>query len=200
MRLKPNILAAIGNTPLVKLNRVVPEGAAEVWVKCEYLNPAGSIKDRMAKYIIEQAEKKGILKPGGLIVENTSGNTGQGLAMAAAIKGYRCIFTMPDKMSKEKQEFAKAYGAEVIITPTDVPGDSPEHYVNVAKKIAEDTPGAFYVDQYHSQWNIEAHYHLTGKEIFEDTDGGSSMRSSAAPARAARSQASAAISKSMRCT
>jgi cystathionine beta-synthase len=145
MRLKPNILAAIGNTPLVKLNRVVPEGAAEVWVKCEFLNPAGSIKDRMANYIIEQAEKKGILKPGGLIVENTSGNTGQGLAMAAAIKGYRCIFTMPDKMSKEKQDSLKAYGAEVIITPTDVPGDSPEHYVNVAKKIAEDTPGAFYV-------------------------------------------------------
>jgi len=172
MRLKPNILAAIGNTPLVKLNRVVPEGAAEVWVKCEYLNPAGSIKDRMANYIIEQAEKKGILKPGGLIVENTSGNTGQGLAMAAAIKGYRCIFTMPDKMSKEKQDSLKAYGAEVIITPTDVPGDSPEHYVNVAKKIAEDTPGAFYVDQYHSSWNIDAHYHSTGKEIFEDTDGG----------------------------
>ena len=172
MRLKPNILAAIGNTPLVKLNKVVPEGAAEVWVKCEYLNPAGSIKDRMAAYIIEQAEKKGVLKPGGLIVENTSGNTGQGLAMAAAIKGYRCIFTMPDKMSKEKQDSLKAYGAEVIITPTDVPGDSPEHYVNVAKKIAEDTPGAFYVDQYHSQWNIDAHYHSTGKEIFEDTDGG----------------------------
>ncbi len=172
MRLKPNILAAIGNTPLVKLNKVVPEGAAEVWVKCEFLNPAGSIKDRMAVYIIEQAEKKGILKPGGLIVENTSGNTGQGLAMAAAIKGYRCIFTMPDKMSKEKQDSLKAYGAEVIITPTDVPGDSPEHYVNVAKKIAEDTPGAFYVDQYHSAWNIDAHYHSTGKEIFEDTDGG----------------------------
>ncbi len=172
MNLKPNILAAIGNTPLVKLNRVVPAGAAEVWVKCEYLNPAGSFKDRMAKYIIEKAEKEGILKPGGLIVENTSGNTGQGLAMAAAIKGYRCIFTMPDKMSKEKQDSLKAYGAEVIITPTDVPGDSPEHYVNVAKKIAEETPGAFYVDQYHSAWNIDAHYHSTGKEIFEDTDGG----------------------------
>ncbi|QGZ95960.1 pyridoxal-phosphate dependent enzyme [Terricaulis silvestris] len=172
MKLKPNILAAIGNTPLVKLNKVVPEGAAEVWVKCEYLNPAGSIKDRMAAYIVERAEEAGLLKPGGLIVENTSGNTGQGLAMAAAIKGYRCIFTMPDKMSKEKQDSLKAYGAEVIITPTDVPGDSPEHYVNVAKKIAEDTPGAFYVDQYHSEWNIDAHYHSTGKEIFEDTDGG----------------------------
>jgi len=172
MRVKPNILAAIGATPLVKLNKVVPKGAADVWVKCEHLNPAGSIKDRMAHYIVERAEEAGLLKPGGLIVENTSGNTGQGLAMAAAIKGYRCIFTMPDKMSKEKQDSLKAYGAEVIITPTDVPGDSPEHYVNVAKKIAEDTPGAFYVDQYHSQWNIEAHYHSTGREIFEDTDGG----------------------------
>jgi cystathionine beta-synthase len=172
MRLKPNILAAIGDTPLVTLNTVGPEGAAEVGLKCEYLNPAGSIKERMAHYIIEKAEQTGVLKPGELIVENTSGNTGQGLAMAAAVKGYRCIFTMPDKMSKEKQDSLKAYGAEVIITPTDVPGDSPEHYVNVAKKIAEDTPGAFYVDQYHSQWNIEAHYHSTGKEIFEDTDGG----------------------------
>jgi cystathionine beta-synthase len=171
MKLKPNILAAIGGTPLVKLNKVVPKGAAEVWIKCEYLNPAGSIKDRMANYIVEQAEKEGLLKQGGLIVENTSGNTGQGLAMAAAVKGYRCIFTMPDKMSKEKQDSLKAYGAEVIITPTDVPGDSPEHYVNVAKRIAEEK-GAFYVDQYHSQWNIDAHYHSTGKEIFEDTDGG----------------------------
>lgn len=171
MNLKPNILAAIGDTPLVKLNKVVPEGAAEVWLKCEYLNPSGSIKDRMGLYIVERAEEAGLLKPGGLIVENTSGNTGQALAMAAAIKGYRCIFTMPDKMSKEKQDSLKAYGAEVIITPTDVPGDSPEHYVNVAKRIAEETPGAFYVDQYHSQWNIEAHV-LTGKEIYEDTDGG----------------------------
>jgi cystathionine beta-synthase len=171
MRLKPNILAAIGNTPLVKLNKVVPKGAAEVWLKCEYLNPSGSIKDRMGLFIIERAEEAGLLKPGGLIVENTSGNTGQALAMAAAIKGYRCIFTMPDKMSKEKQDSLRAYGAEVVITPTDVPGDSPEHYVNVAKRIAEETPGAFYVDQYHSQWNIDAH-ELTGKEIYEDTDGG----------------------------
>lgn len=172
MNLKPNILAAIGKTPLVKLNKVVPKDAAEVWLKCEYLNPSGSIKDRMAVYIIEKAEEAGLLKPGGVIVENTSGNTGQGVAMAAAVKGYGCIFTMPDKMSKEKQDSLRAYGAEVIITPTDVPGDSPEHYVNVAKRIAEETPGAFYVDQYHSQWNIEAHYHSTGKEIYEDTDGG----------------------------
>lgn len=171
MNLKPNILAAIGKTPLVKLNKIVPKDSAEIWVKCEYLNPAGSIKDRMANYIIERAEEAGILKPGGLIVENTSGNTGQGLAMAAAVKGYRCIFTMPDKMSKEKQDSLRAYGAEVIITPTDVPGDSPEHYVNVAKRIAEEK-NAFYVDQYHSSWNIDAHYHSTGREIFEDTDGG----------------------------
>jgi cystathionine beta-synthase len=171
MNLKPDILAAIGRTPLVRLNKVVPKGAAEVWLKCEYLNPSGSIKDRMALYIIERAEEQRLLKPGGLIVENTSGNTGQALAMAAAVKGYRCLFTMPDKMSKEKQDSLRAYGAEVIITPTDVPGDSPEHYVNVAKRIAEETPGAFYVDQYHSQWNIEAHV-LTGKEIYEDTDGG----------------------------
>jgi cystathionine beta-synthase len=172
MNVKPTILDAIGRTPLVRLNKVVPEGAAEVLVKCEYLNPSGSIKDRMALYIIERAEEHGLLKPGGVIVENTSGNTGQGAAMAAAVKGYRCIFTMPDKMSKEKQDALRAYGAEVIITPTDVPGDSPEHYVNVAKRIAESTPGAFYVDQYHSQWNIDAHYHSTGREIFEDTDGG----------------------------
>lgn len=172
MNVKPSILDAIGRTPLVRLNHVVPKGAAQVLVKCEYLNPSGSIKDRMAAYIIERAEEQGLLKPGGLIVENTSGNTGQALAMAAAVKGYRCIFTMPDKMSKEKQDSLRAYGAEVIITPTDVPGDSPEHYVNVAKKIAEDTPGAFYVDQYHSQWNIEAHYFSTGREICEDTDGG----------------------------
>jgi cystathionine beta-synthase len=171
MNLKPDILAAIGRTPLVRLNKVVPKGAAEVWAKCEYLNPSGSIKDRMANYIIERAEEQGLLKPGGLIVENTSGNTGQALPMAAAVKGYRCIFTMPDKMSKEKQDSLKAYGAEVIITPTDVPGDSPEHYVNVAKRIAEEKD-AFYVDQYHSQWNIEAHYHSTGREICEDTDGG----------------------------
>src|SRR5512134_779613 len=109
MNLKPNILAAIGRTPLVKLNQVVPKGAAEVWLKCEYLNPSGSIKDRMAVYIIDEAEKAGLLKPGGTIVENTSGNTGQGVAMVAAVRGYRCIFTMPDKMSKEKQDSLRAY-------------------------------------------------------------------------------------------
>ncbi|VAX36964.1 Cystathionine beta-synthase [hydrothermal vent metagenome] len=165
------ILDTIGDTPLVRLNKVVPEGAAEVWVKCEFLNPAGSIKDRMALYIVEEAEKRGWLKPGGTIVENTSGNTGLGLAMVAAVKGYKCIFTMPDKMSLEKVNMLKGFGAEVVITPTDVPGDSPEHYVNTAKRIAAETPGGFYVNQYHTDLNILAHYHSTGKEIWEQTEG-----------------------------
>ncbi|MEM1185397.1 MAG: pyridoxal-phosphate dependent enzyme [Planctomycetota bacterium] len=168
---KANILEAIGQTPLVRLNRVVPEGCAQIYAKCEFMNPAGSIKDRMANYIIEQAEKSGLLKPGGTIIENTSGNTGMGVAMAAAVKGYRCVFTMPDKMSQEKINSMRAFGAEVIITPTDVPGDSPEHYVNTAKRIAEETPGSFYLDQYHTQFNIDAHYHSTGREIWEQTQG-----------------------------
>ncbi|HRE33064.1 MAG TPA: pyridoxal-phosphate dependent enzyme, partial [Candidatus Berkiella sp.] len=114
------------------------------------MNPTGSIKDRMALYIIEQAEKKGLLRPGGTIVENTSGNTGLALAMIAAVKGYHAIFTLPDKMSQEKIDMLKAFGAQVVITPTDVPGDSPEHYVEVAKRIARETPNAFYVNQYHN--------------------------------------------------
>jgi len=172
MDIAETILDAVGHTPLVRLNKVVPDGAATILAKCEYMNPSGSIKDRMAAYIVEQAEREGLLKPGGTIVENTSGNTGQSLAMVAAVKGYRCIFTLPDKMSREKIDMMKAYGAEVVITPTDVPGDSPEHYVNTAKRIAAETPGAFYVDQYHSRWNVEAHYRFTGREIYEQTDGG----------------------------
>lgn len=169
---KNTILEAIGNTPLVRLNRVVEPGSAEVYAKCEFMNPAGSIKDRMAWYIIERAEQEGLLRPGATIVENTSGNTGMGAAMTAAVKGYRAVFTMPDKMSKEKIDGLRAFGAKVIITPTDVPGDSPDHYVNVAKRVASETPGSFYLDQYHSQWNIEAHEVLTGREIYEQTDGG----------------------------
>ncbi|MBS0286123.1 MAG: cysteine synthase family protein [Proteobacteria bacterium] len=165
------ILECIGNTPLVKLNRVIDKNAATVLVKCEFMNPSGSIKDRMALYIIEQAEKRGELKPGGVIVENTSGNTGLALAMIAAVKGYRCIFTLPDKMSQEKINSLKAYGAHVVVTPTDVPGDSPEHYVNKAKQIAKETAGAFYVNQYHNQDNIAAHYHSTAAEIWQQTNG-----------------------------
>ena len=166
-----NILDAVGHTPLVKLNKVVPAGAAEVWVKCEYMNPTGSIKDRMAVHILNRSEQMGLIKPGATIVENTSGNTGQGVAMWAAVRGYRCVFTMPDKMSLEKVNMLKAFGAEVVITPTDVPGDSPQHYVETAKRIARETPGAFYVNQYHNKLNIEAHELSTGAEIWEDTGG-----------------------------
>lgn len=171
MKFSNTILDAIGNTPLVKLNKVVDKNCATVLVKCEFLNPTGSIKDRMALHIVNEAERTGQLKPGGVIVENTSGNTGLAVAMVAAVKGYRCIFTMPDKMSLEKVNMLKAFGAEVVITPTDVPGDSPEHYVETAKRIARETPGAFYVNQYHNQLNIEAHYRSTAREIWEQTGG-----------------------------
>jgi cystathionine beta-synthase len=171
VNLKNNILDAVGNTPLVRLNKVVPPNSAQVLVKCEYMNPTGSIKDRMAVHILNESEKAGLFKPGATIVENTSGNTGQGVAMWAAVKGYRCVFTMPDKMSKEKIDMLKAFGAEVIITPTDVPGDSPQHYVQTALRIARETPGAFYVNQYHNKLNIDAHELSTGAEIWRDTDG-----------------------------
>lgn len=171
MRYHETILSAIGDTPLVKLRRVVGRDAATVLVKCEYMNPAGSIKDRMALHIIEKAEKAGLLRPGGTIVENTSGNTGLGVAMAAAIKGYRCVFTMPDKMSVEKINMLKSFGADVVVTPTNVPADSPESYYETAKRIARETPGSFYVNQYDNPDNIEAHYRSTGPEIWEQTEG-----------------------------
>jgi len=171
MRIKNNICEAIGNTPLVKLNKIVSPNDATVLVKCDFMNPSGSVKDRIAWYMIEQAEKKGYLKPGGIIIENTSGNTGLALAMVAAVKGYQCIATMPDKMSQEKIDMLRASGVEVIVTPTDVPGDSPDHYVETAKRIASETPNSFYVNQYHSELNIEAHYYSTGPELWKDTDG-----------------------------
>ena len=166
-----NVLSAIGRTPLVKLQKLVGPEDATVLVKLEYLNPGGSIKDRMAAHIIEKAERAGLLRKGGTIVENTSGNTGVGLALAAAVKGYRCIFTMPDKMSKEKQDVLKAFGAQVIVTPTNVPAESPESYYSVAKRIAAETPNSFYVNQYHSADNVEAHYQLTAPEIWEQVGG-----------------------------
>lgn len=166
-----NILDAVGRTPLVRLNKVVGPNDAAVYVKCEYMNPTGSIKDRMAVYILNQALKRGEIKPGGTIVENTSGNTGQGVAMWACVNGFRCVFTMPDKMSIEKVNMLKAFGAEVVITPTDVPGDSPQHYVETAKRIARETPNGFYVNQYHNQDNIQAHELSTGPEILEQTGG-----------------------------
>jgi cystathionine beta-synthase len=166
-----NVLSAIGSTPLVRLGKVVGPDDATVLVKLEYLNPGGSIKDRMALYIIEKAEKEGLLRPGGTIVENTSGNTGVGVAMVAAVKGYRCIFTMPDKMSKEKQDALKAFGAQVVVTPTNVPADSPDSYYSVAKRIAAETPNSFYLNQYHNPDNVQAHYRSTGPEIWEQTAG-----------------------------
>ncbi len=171
MNYAPTILQAIGNTPLVRLNKVVPKGAACVYVKCEYMNPGGSIKDRMALYIIEKAEREGRLKPGSVIVENTSGNTGVGVALAAAVKGYRCIFTMPDKMSKEKQDTLRAFGAEVVVTLTNVPAEDPRSYYETAKRIARETPNSFMLNQYHNPDNIEAHYAVTGAEIWRQTGG-----------------------------
>jgi cystathionine beta-synthase len=134
---------SIGNTPLVKLEKIPQNTKADIYVKLEFLNPAGSVKDRMALFMIEDAEEKGLLKPGGTIVENSSGNTGSALAMIAAIKGYKCIITMPDKMSDEKQNLMRAFGATVVVTPTDVPADSPESYYSVARRIAAETPDAY---------------------------------------------------------
>jgi cystathionine beta-synthase len=166
-----NVLSAIGRTPLVRLGKVVGGGDATVLAKLEYMNPGGSIKDRMALHIIEKAERAGLLRKGATIVENTSGNTGVGVALAAAVKGYRCIFTMPDKMSKEKQDTLKAFGAQVIVTPTNVPAESPESYYSVARRIAAETPNSFYLNQYHNPDNVEAHYQVTAPEIWEQTGG-----------------------------
>ena len=166
-----NVLETIGNTPLVRLNNIPRDINAKIYAKLEFMNPGGSIKDRMALYMIEDAEKNGLLKPGGIIVENTSGNTGVGLAVVAAVKGYKAIFTIPDKMSREKINLLKAFGAEVIVTPTDVPYDDPRSYYETAKRIAKETPNTFYVDQYNNLKNPEAHYKTTGPEIWQQTDG-----------------------------
>ncbi|MCA9242606.1 MAG: pyridoxal-phosphate dependent enzyme [Phycisphaerales bacterium] len=166
-----SVIDLIGNTPLVKLRRMVEPGMADIYAKIEYLNPGNSIKDRMAVSMIDAAERDGRLKPGGTIIEATSGNTGMGLAVAAAVRGYRCIFTLPDKMAKEKIDALKALGAEVIVTPTKVPHDAPESYTGVAKRLAKERPNSFYIDQYSNMANPEAHYRTTGPEIWRDTDG-----------------------------
>ncbi len=166
-----NVLDAIGRTPLVKLNKLTGPNDATVYVKLEFMNPGGSVKDRMAVHIVDKAEKAGHLKPGGTIVENTSGNTGMGLALIAAVKGYKCIFTMPDKMSIEKINRLKALGAQVVVTPTNVAAEDPRSYYETAKRIARETPNSFYPNQYHTPDNIEAHYLSTGPEIYEQLDG-----------------------------
>jgi cystathionine beta-synthase len=166
-----SVLTTIGWTPLIRLGRVGAGLATPVFGKAEYSNPGGSVKDRIGLAIIEDAERRGELRPGGTVVEGTSGNTGVGLAIAAAIKGYHCIFTMPDKMSQEKVRLLRAYGAEVVITPTAVPPDHPENYVMKAKQIVHDTPGAILANQFYNQVNPEAHYATTGPEIWEQTRG-----------------------------
>lgn len=164
-------LDAIGHTPLVKLNKVTDGAACLILAKVEYMNPGGSVKDRPSVAMLEEAERQGSLKPGGTIVEPTSGNTGSGLAMAAAIRGYRCILVMPDKMSKEKIDLLRAYGAEVVVTPSNVPNDSPESYYGVANRLSSEIAGAFQPNQFHNHINPQAHYRSTGPEIWDQTAG-----------------------------
>lgn len=166
-----SILQAIGKTPLVRLGKLAASVTSEVYVKVECLNPGGSVKDRIGLAMVEAAEKEGKLKPGGTIVEATAGNTGVGLALAAAVKGYKAIFVMPDKMSVDKVNLLKAYGADVVITRTDVPPDSPESYNGVADRIARELPGAFRPNQFENRENPLAHYVTTGPEIWEDSSG-----------------------------
>src|SRR5947199_10866186 len=171
MEVLGTFLDAMGNTPLVRLHSVARGVRPTILAKLEMLNPGGSVKDRIGIRMIEAAERAGLLKPGGTLVEPTSGNTGHGLAIAAAIKGYKCIFVMPDKMSQEKIALLRAYGAEVVITPTAVPPESPESYYRVADRLTEEIPGAFQPNQYLNQENPAAHYDTTGPEIWEQTDG-----------------------------
>jgi len=168
---KKNILETIGNTPLIELHTVTKNLPCTVLAKVEYFNPGNSIKDRMALKMLEVAEAEGKIKPGGTIIEGTSGNTGMGLAMAAIIKGYKCIFTTTDKQSKEKADILKALGAEVIVCPTNVEPDDPRSYYSVSKRLAEETPNSWYVNQYDNLANRLAHYEQTGPEIWEQTEG-----------------------------
>src|SRR5205085_484266 len=167
----PSALELVGQTPIVRLDSIARNVAPQLLAKLEYLNPGGSVKDRIGLAMLEAAERDGRLKPGGTIVGPTSGNTGVGLAIAAAKKGYRCIFVMPDKMSQEKISMLRAYGAEVVICPTAVEPDSPESYYSVSDRLAEEIPGGFKPDQYSNMSNPEAHYRVTAPEIWEQTGG-----------------------------
>jgi cystathionine beta-synthase len=166
-----NILETIGNTPLIKINAVASHVKPTILAKVEYFNPGNSVKDRIAIKMIEDAERAGLLKPGGTIIEGTSGNTGMGLALVAAIKGYRCIFVIPDKQSKEKMDILRAVGAEVIVTPTDVEPEDPRSYYSVAKRLSKEIPNSFYPNQYDNLSNRQAHYETTGPEIWQQTEG-----------------------------
>ncbi len=166
-----DVLQAVGKTPLIRLNKVTRDIRATVLAKVEFFNPGGSVKDRIGVSIIEDAERKGLLKPGGTIVEATSGNTGFGLAMVAAVKGYKSVFVMPDKMSDEKVRLLRALGARVVVTPTAVEPEDPRSYYSVSRKIADETPNSLYANQYHNPVNPETHYLTTGPEIWEQTEG-----------------------------
>src|SRR5580704_10396169 len=166
-----NILEAIGRTPLVRLNRINQGLKPQIYVKADYINPGGSVKDRIGVTMIDEAETKGLLKPGGTIIEGTSGNTGMGLALVAAVRGYKMVFTITDKQSKEKVDLLKALGAEVIVCPTAVEPEDPRSYYSVAKKLAKEVPNSFYPNQYDNPMNPEAHYLTTGPEIWEDSEG-----------------------------
>ncbi|MDX1624373.1 MAG: pyridoxal-phosphate dependent enzyme [Gemmatimonadota bacterium] len=170
-RVYRTVLDALGNTPLIRLNRVTEGIRTPVYGKAEHLGPGGSVKDRIGLPIIEAAEEAGNLEPGGIVVEATAGNTGTALAMAAAVKGYECVFVMPDKMSQEKQRLLKAFGARIVITPTAVPPDHPDYYLNTAKRIAEETPNAIFANQFYNRANTEAHYRWTAPEIWDQTEG-----------------------------
>ena len=166
-----NILETIGNTPLVKMNKLTAEIDALVLAKYETFNPGNSVKDRMALKMLEEAEAKGLIQPGGAIIEGTSGNTGMGLALAAIVKGYKMVCVMSDKQSKEKMDILKAVGSKVVVCPTDVAPDDPQSYYSVAKRMAEETPNSWYVNQYDNLANTKAHYESTGPEIWKQTDG-----------------------------
>jgi cystathionine beta-synthase len=166
-----NILETIGNTPLIKLNKITQQLPCTVLAKVEYFNPGNSIKDRMALKMLEVAEAEGKIKPGGTIIEGTSGNTGMGLALAACVKGYKCIFTTTDKQSKEKADILKAVGAEVIVCPTNVEPEDPRSYYSVSKRLATEVPNSWYVNQYDNLANRQAHYEQTGPELWEQTEG-----------------------------
>jgi cystathionine beta-synthase len=169
--MQDSILQSIGKTPLVRLRRMAKDVQATVAVKVEAQNPGGSVKDRVGLAMITEAERRGLLRPGGTIIEATAGNTGVGLAMVAAVRGYRCIFVLPDKMSSEKIALLKAYGADVVITPTSVAPDSPESYNGVADRLAREIPGAWRPNQFTNLANPEVHYRMTGPEIWDQTDG-----------------------------
>ncbi len=166
-----NILETIGNTPLIRLNKITKDLPCTVLAKVEYFNPGNSIKDRMALKMLEVAEKEGKIKPGGTIIEGTSGNTGMGLALAACVKGYKCIFTTTEKQSKEKADILKAVGAEVIVCPTNVEPEDPRSYYSVSKRLAQEVPNSWYVNQYDNLANRQAHYEQTGPEIWEQSEG-----------------------------